>query len=335
MMESAVKTRDLTMIQAITDGLDQLLTTDKSALILGQDVGVNGGVFRATDGLFDKHGEDRVIDTPLAESGIIGSSIGLAINGFRPIVEIQFFGFIYPGFNQIIAHASRIRGRTLGRYTIPMVIRTPYGAGVRAPDIHSDSFEALFTHIPGIKVVVPSTPYDAKGLLIASFRDPDPVLFLEPMKLYRASKKEVPSGLYEVPIGKGRLVQEGDDVTILTWGAMVPIAEKAAVKMEREEGIRPEIIDLRTLYPLDRELITQSVAKTGKVVVIHEGHATGGVAGDITALINDTEEAFLSLKAPIQKVTGYDVPVPMFALEDEYLPNEEKVVEKIRYLVNY
>lgn len=329
------ETRDLTLIQAITSGLDQLLEQNEEALILGQDVGRNGGVFRATEGLLEKYGEERVIDTPLAESGIIGTSIGLAMNGFRPIAEIQFFGFIYPALNQIITHATRIRGRTLGRYSVPMVIRTPYGAGVRAPEIHSDSLEALFTHLPGIKVVVPSNPYDAKGLLIASFNDPDPVLFLEPMKLYRAGRKEVPQSLYEVPLGKGRIVKTGGDLSLFTWGAMVPVAEKAAERMEKEEGISCEVIDLRTLYPLDKTLIKESVEKTGRVLIIHEAHQTGGVGNQLISLINDEETAFLSLKAPIQSVTGPDVPVPMFALEDAYLPNIERIIERGKFLINY
>jgi 2-oxoisovalerate dehydrogenase E1 component beta subunit len=333
--KSLDKTRELTLIQAITSGLDQLLELNKDALILGQDVGKNGGVFRATEGLFEKYGEERVIDTPLAESGIVGTSIGLAMNGFRPIAEIQFFGFIYPALNQIITHATRIRGRTLGTYSAPMVIRTPYGAGVRAPEIHSDSLEALFTHLPGMKVVVPSTPYDAKGLLIASYNDPDPVLFLEPMKLYRAGRKEVPDALYEAPLGKGRVVKEGNDLSLFAWGAMVPVVEKAANKLEKEEGISCEVIDLRTLYPLDKELIKESVEKTGRVLIVHEAHQTGGVGNQIISLINDEETAFLSLKAPIQSVTGPDVPVPMFSLEEAYLPNVERIMERGRFLINY
>ncbi|MFC4619133.1 alpha-ketoacid dehydrogenase subunit beta [Camelliibacillus cellulosilyticus] len=333
-METIVKTRELTLVQAITDALDCMLDAHADTLVLGEDVGVNGGVFRATEGLLDKYGEERVIDTPLAESGIIGTSIGLAINGFRPIAEIQFFGFIYPAFNQIMTHASRIRSRTLGRFSVPLVIRAPYGAGVRAPEIHSDSMEALFTHMPGIKVVVPATPYDAKGLLIASIEDPDPVLFLEPMKLYRAGKKEVPTDVYTVPIGKGRVVREGEDVTVFAWGAMVPLCEQAAARAE-DEGIRCDVIDLRTLYPLDRELIKASVEKTGRVVIVHEAHQTGGVSGDIISLINDEETAFLSLRAPIARVTGFDVPVPMSSLEDDYLPRVDDILNKIRAVKAY
>lgn len=334
-MKTAVQTRELTLVQAVTDGLDIMLGRDESVIILGEDVGKNGGVFRATDGLLNKYGEDRVIDTPLAESGIIGTSIGMAINGLKPVAEMQFFGFIYPAFNQIMTHASRVRGRTLGRFTVPMVIRAPYGAGVRAPEIHSDSMEALFAHMPGLKVVVPSTPYDAKGLLIASIEDPDPVLFLEPMKLYRAGRREVPEGYYTVPLGKGRVARIGKDVTILSWGAMMPIAEKAADKAEKQDGLSCEVIDLRTLFPLDKDLIKASVEKTGRVVIIHEAHRSGGMAAEIMALINDEESTFLSLRAPIQRVTGLDVPVPMFSLEDAFLPRMEDVLEKIRFLANY
>ncbi len=329
------ETKQMTLVQAITDAMDVMLSEHDDVLVFGQDVGRNGGVFRATEGLFEKHGEERVIDSPLAESGIIGTSVGMAINGLRPIAEIQFFGFIYPAFNQIMTHASRVRGRTLGRFTVPMVIRTPYGAGVRAPEIHSDSMEALFTHMPGIKVVVPSNPYDAKGLLIASIEDPDPVLFLEPMKIYRAGRKEVPSGKYTVPIGKGNLLKEGEDVTLISWGAMIPQAVKAAEEIEKEQGIHCDVIDLRTLYPLDRDLIQASVEKTGRAVILHEAHQTGGVSGDIISLINNTETAFLSLKGPVQTVTGFDVPVPMFSLEDHYLPKVKAVKDKIQFIYNY
>lgn len=334
-METMTSTKQLTMIQAITDALDIMLEENNDVLILGQDVGQNGGVFRATEGLYQKYGEDRVIDTPLAESGMIGTSIGMAVNGLRPVVEIQFFGFIYPGFNQIMTHASRIRGRTLGHFTVPMVIRAPYGAGVRAPEIHSDSMEALFTHMPGIKVVVPSNPHDAKGLLIASIEDPDPVLFLEPMKIYRANRKEVPEGKYTVPLGKGHVLKKGDDVSVLSWGAMMPLAVKAAEEIEKEHDIHCEVIDLRTLYPLDKELIKETVEKTGRMVIVHEAHQTGGVSGDIISLINDAETAFLSLKAPIQTVTGFDVPVPMFSLEDHYLPKVDGIKQKIAFVHNY
>lgn len=325
-VETSTKTKRLTMVQAVTDGLRTMLREKENVLILGEDVGRNGGVFRATDGLQEEFGEDRVVDTPLSESGIIGVSIGMAINGFLPVAEIQFLGFIYPAYEQIMTHATRIRMRTMGQYSVPMVIRAPYGAGVRAPEIHSDSVETLFTHMPGIKVVCPSNPYDAKGLLIASIEDPDPVLFMEALHLYRSSRDEVPEGKYTVEIGKAKTVQAGEDVTIITWGAMVPVCMKAAQDAEKN-GISCEVIDIRTLYPLDREAIADSVQKTGRVVIVHEAHATGGVSNDVMAIINDT--SFLYLKAPIQRVTGFDVPVPFSALEDHYLPTPKRVIKAI------
>ncbi|HEX6923327.1 MAG TPA: alpha-ketoacid dehydrogenase subunit beta [Bacillales bacterium] len=332
-MTTSVKTKNLTLVQAVTDGLRTMLADHDDVVLLGQDIGQNGGVFRATEGLYREFGEDRVIDTPLAESGMIGTSVGLAINGFRPVVEMQFFGFIYPGFNQIVTHATRIRGRTLGRWHVPMVIRAPYGAGVKAPEIHSDSMEALFTHIPGLKVVVPSNPYDAKGLLIAAIEDPDPVLFLEPMKVYRAGRAEVPETKYTVELGKASKVKEGDDVTIISWGAMMPVAKKAAEQAEEAFGISCDVLDLRTLYPLDKEAIADSVQKTGRVVIVHEAQETGGVSGEITSVINDT--SFLYLRSPIERVTGYDTPVPMFSLENDYLPNMDKVKKAIQKSINF
>lgn len=330
---TTVKTKTLTLVQAVTDALDVMLGANDDVLLLGQDIGKNGGVFRATDGLFAKYGDARVIDTPLAESGIVGTSIGLAVGGFRPVAEIQFLGFIYPAFNQIMTHATRIRQRTMGRYHVPLVIRAPYGAGVRAPEIHSDSVEALFTHMPGIKVVVPSNPYDAKGLLIASIEDPDPVLFLEPMRSYRAARADVPEGKYTVPLGSGARLQEGDEVTLIAWGAMVPPAVKAARDVQREAGISCDVLDLRTLYPLDHDLIAASVQKTGRAVIVHEAHATGGVASEITSLINET--AFLYLRAPIERVTGYDTPVPFFSLEDDYLPNADTIKQAVKKTVYF
>ncbi|HET7626755.1 MAG TPA: alpha-ketoacid dehydrogenase subunit beta [Bacillales bacterium] len=332
-MTTTVKTKKLSLVQAVTDGLRTMLAEHEDVVLLGQDIGKNGGVFRATEGLFEQFGEDRVIDTPLAESGMIGTSIGLAMNGFRPVVEMQFFGFIYPGFNQLVTHATRIRARTLGRYHVPMVIRAPYGAGVRAPEIHSDSMEALFTHVPGLKVVVPSNPYDAKGLLIAAIEDPDPVLFLEPMKVYRAGRAEVPETKYTVEIGKAEKLSEGEDVTVLAWGAMVPTMKKAAKNAEKALGISCDVIDVRTLYPLDKETISESVQKTGRVVIVHEAHETGGVSGEIASLINDT--SFLYLRSPIARVTGFDTPVPVFSLENDYLPNEQKIERAIEKVVRF
>lgn len=331
--DQTAETSPMTLVQAVTDGLRTMMREDRSVLVLGEDVGQNGGVFRATDGLLEEFGEQRVIDTPLAEAGIIGSSIGLAMNGFKPVAEIQFMGFIYPGFEQIVAHAARIRTRTSGRYSAPLVIRAPYGAGIRAPELHSDSVEAFFVHLPGLKVVVPSTPYDAKGLLIASIEDPDPVLFLEPMKSYRTGREEVPLEKYTVEIGKAKVVREGEDVTIIAWGNMVRPALEAAKSMAQEKNIQADVLDLRTLYPIDREAIFQSVDKTGRVIVVHEAHRTGGVGAEIIALIND--HALFSLRAPIERVTGFDVHVPLFALEDDYVPTVQRIKESIANVMSY
>ncbi len=320
------------MVQAITDGLRVMLNERSDTLLLGEDIGTNGGVFRATEGLQAEFGEDRVLDTPLSEAGFIGAAIGMAVNGFRPVAEVQFLGFIYPAYEQIMTHASRLRSRTLGHYTCPIVIRAPYGAGVRAPEIHSDSTEALFTHMPGIKVVCPSTPREAKGLLIAAIEDPDPVLFLEPMQCYRSTREEVPEGKYTVEIGKGRTVLEGDDVTVIAWGAMVKVAEEAAEKAG-EKGISCEVLDMRTLSPLDKDLITESVQRTGRTVIVHEAHATGGVGNDILAIINDF--SFLYQKAPVERVTGFDTPVPYFGYEDYYLPDTGRVLEAIERAAAY
>lgn len=331
-MKTAIKTNTLTMVQAITDGLDTMLRTDENVVLMGEDIGVNGGVFRATEGLQAKFGEDRVMDTPLSEAGFVGAAIGMAINGFRPVVEIQFLGFIYPAYEQIMTHASRLRARTMGHYTAPMVIRAPYGAGVRAPEIHSDSTEALFTHMPGIKVVCPSNPYDAKGLLISAIEDPDPVLFLEPMRCYRSQREEVPEGKYTVEIGKGKICKEGDDVTVIAWGAMIPVAMQAAKEME-QNGVGCEVIDLRSLYPIDKDIISESVQKTGRTVIIHEAHAATSVSGDVIAIINET--SFLYQKAPVERVTGFDVPVPYFGFEDYYLPTSKRVVAAIEKVMKF
>ena len=331
-MSTLTKMKTLTMVQAITDAMRVMLAESDDVLLMGEDIGMNGGVFRATDGLQQEFGEDRVIDTPLSEAGFIGAAIGMGLNGFRTVAEVQFLGFIYPAYEQIMTHASRIRARTLGHFTCPLVIRAPYGAGVRAPEIHSDSTEALFTHMPGIKVVCPSTPYDAKGLLIAAIEDPDPVLFLEPMRCYRSSKEEVPEEKYVVEIGKGKVVKEGEDVTIIAWGAMVKVAEDAA-KEAGDKGISCEVLDLRTLYPLDKDLISSSVQKTGRTVVVHEAHATGGVGNDVLAIINDT--SFLYQKAPTERVTGFDTPVPYFGFEDFYLPDSKRVLDAVEKVARY
>ncbi|USK57548.1 alpha-ketoacid dehydrogenase subunit beta [Cytobacillus solani] len=322
----------MTLIQAINDGLDTMLADRKEVVLMGEDIGKNGGVFRATDGLQGKYGENRVMDTPLSEAGFVGAGIGMAVNGFLPVIEIQFLGFIYPAYEQIMTHATRLRMRTMGHYTVPMVIRAPYGAGVRAPEIHCDSTEAIFTHMPGIKVVCPSNPYDAKGLLIAAIEDPDPILYLEPMRSYRSTREEVPEGKYMIEIGKGKKMIEGDDVTVISWGAMMPIALKAAEEM-KIEGIQCEVIDLRTLFPIDKDIIAESVQKTGRTVIVHEAHATGGIGNDVLAIINDT--SFLYQKAPAERVTGFDAPVPYFGFEDHYLPNETRIKHAIRKVMMF
>ena len=320
------------MVQAICDALKVALENDPRVILLGEDIGKNGGVFRATEGLWELFGEERVMDTPLAEAGIIGSSIGLAVGGFRPVAEVQFMGFIYPAMEQLVTHAARLRTRTQGRYPASMVVRVPYGGGIRAPELHSDSTESLFVHIPGLKVVTPSTPKDAKGLLLSAIEDPDPVLFLEPMQLYRSVKEEVPEGWYEVPIGQARKVTDGEDVTLIAWGTMVPVAKKAA-EAAKKEGISCDLIDLRSLSPLDEETIIHSVKNTGRVVIVHEAPRTAGVGAELTALIN--EQAFLYLEAPVTRVTGYDVPVPMYALEDDFRPDVKRVYQSICQVVSY
>lgn len=324
--------RELTMVQAICDGLRLALESDPRVIVLGEDVGKNGGVFRVTDGLWEMFGDERVIDTPLAESGIIGTSIGLAVNGFRPIAEVQFMGFVYPAMEQIVSHAARLRTRTQGAFPASLVVRIPYGGGIRAPELHSDATESLFVHIPGLKVVTPSTPREAKGLLLAALQDPDPVLFLEPMQLYRSVKEGVPEEWFEIPLGQARKVLEGDDLTLISWGNTVPVAEKAAREWG-EKGVSCDLLDLRSLSPLDEEAIIASVKKTGRVVIVHEAPKTLGLGAELTALIN--EQAFLYLEAPITRVTGYDAPVPMYALEDDYRPDLQRVSESIQRVVSF
>lgn len=330
--QAKTATQKLPLVGGVNDGLRTALKQDDSVFLMGEDIGVNGGVFRATDGLVQEFGEERVIDTPLSEAGIVGVSVGMALAGFKPVIEMQFLGFIYPAFEQIMTHVTRYRMRTMGAYGVPMVIRAPYGAGIRAPEIHSDSTEALFTHMPGLKVVCPSNAYDAKGLLLASIADPDPVLFLESMRTYRAQKVDVPEEAYTVPIGKAAVLKEGTDISIFAWGAMVSVSLDAARKLAGS-GISCEVIDLRTLSPLDEETIIASVQKTGRVCVVQEGHQTGGVAHDVFAVINDG--AFLSLRAPLAKVAGYDVPVPLFALEDHYIPTVQRVMDQIQQTVTF
>lgn len=322
----------ITMIQAINQALSLALEKDERVMVLGEDVGKNGGVFRATEGLWEKFGDSRVVDTPLAESAIVGSAVGLAIGGMRPVAEIQFLGFIYETMDQIGTQASRIRFRSQGRYHVPLVIRAPFGGGVRTPEIHSDSLEAFFAHIPGLKVVIPSTPYQAKGLLLAAIQDPDPVLYLEPMRYYRASREEVPEEWYEIPLGKARLVASGDDVTVVAWGPTVPVAEATAAKA-KEEGISVEVLDLATLNPWDASAVIASVNKTGRAVVVHEAQRTGGFGAEVAATIQ--ERAFLSLEAPVVRVTGYDTPFPVPSIEDYWLPDAARVLTAVRESMAY
>ncbi|MCG0239795.1 MAG: alpha-ketoacid dehydrogenase subunit beta [Firmicutes bacterium] len=322
----------MTMVQAINDALRVAMRRDPRVVVMGEDVGVNGGVFRATDGLYKEFGPDRVIDTPLAEAGIIGTAIGMAVNGLRPVAEIQFDGFLAPAHEHVVNHLARIRWRSRGRFTAPVVIRIPSFGGIRALEHHSESIEAWYMNNPGLKIVVPSTAYDAKGLLLAAIEDPDPVLFLEPKRLYRAFREEVPEDYYTVPIGKARVAREGRDVSLFTYGAMVHVALEAAEKAA-QEGIDVEVIDLRSLMPLDVEAIVASVQKTGRVVVLNEAPRTAGAAAEIIALIND--KALLYLEAPVVRVTGFDVPMPYLLNEDLYLPDAERVLEAIREVRSY
>ncbi|EGL83318.1 Transketolase central region [Caldalkalibacillus thermarum TA2.A1] len=323
----------LTMIQAINQALAQALDQDPAVIVFGEDVGKNGGVFRATDQLQARFGEQRVVDTPLSESAIIGSAIGLAVNGMKPVAEIQFMGFLYPAMDQLASQASRLRFRSAGRYALPLVVRAPFGGGVRTPELHADSLEALFTHTPGLKVVIPSSAYDAKGLLLQAIDDPDPVLFAEPMKLYRAIKEEVPEEPYHIPLGQARVVREGKDVTVLTWGAPVLLVHKLAGQLQQEQGISLEVIDLRSLIPLDEETIMHSVSKTGRALVVHEAVKTGGFGAELASRI--MEQVFLYLQAPVMRVTGYDTPYPVPQVEDEWLPHEERILQAVHELLDY
>jgi pyruvate dehydrogenase E1 component beta subunit len=321
-----------TMAQALNMALAQEMDRDPRVIVLGEDVAQDGGVFRITDGLFQKFGAERVLDTPLAESGIVGVSIGLAAFGLRPVAEIQFMGFIYTAFSQIISHAARLRNRTRGRFTVPLVIRTPYGAGVKALEHHSESTEALFCQIPGLTVVVPSTPYEAKGLLASSIRSEDPVLFLEPSRLYRAEKQDIPEEPYVVPLRRARLVREGRDLTLIAWGAMIPLAVQASETAEKA-GHSVEILDLRTLAPLDEASVLASVKKTGRALIVQEAPRACGLAAELAALL--AEKALLNLEAPVLRVTGEDITVPLSKSEDLYYINSEKVWRSIKRLMEF
>lgn len=321
-----------TMIQAITEALDQEMERDQDILIFGEDVGKNGGVFRATAGLQEKYGEERVSDTPLAESGIGGLAIGLAFQGFRPVPEIQFIGFLFEVLDSIVGQAARTRYRMSSTRNMPITIRMPFGGGVHTPEMHSDNLEGLITQSPGIKVVVPSNPYDAKGLLISALRDNDPVVFIEHMKLYRSFRDEVPEESYIIPLGKAAITREGKDVSVITYGAMVREAIKAADELEKE-GISVEIVDLRTISPLDIETIIASVEKTGRVVVVQEAQRQAGVGAMVMSEIS--ERAILSLQAPIGRVAAPDTVFPFGLAENAWLPNATDIADKVKEIYNF
>jgi pyruvate dehydrogenase E1 component beta subunit len=322
----------MNIVNAINDALDIKLTEDKNVIVYGEDVGFEGGVFRVTEGLQKKHGVERVFDSPLAESGIAGTAVGMAAAGLRPVIEMQFCGFIYPAFNQIISHITRMHNRSRGRYKMPIVIRLPYGGGINALEHHSESMEAMFAHIPGLKVVVPSTPHDAKGLLISALESDDPILFLEPKRIYRAIKQEVSEEKFSVPIGKAKVLSQGTDVTVVAYGAMIREVQKAMV-MAKEAGYSVELIDLRTIYPLDKETVTASVKKTGRIIFVGEEPRSFGVGPEIMAMAN--EEAFLHLEAPPKRVTAFDVIVPYPRGEHHYMITPEKIFYEIERTIKF
>ncbi len=322
---------NLTLVQAVNDALKTAMRADPSVVVFGEDVGPKGGVFLATEGLTKEFGANRCFDTPLSEDGIVGTAIGMAVNGLRPVAEIQFQDFIFPAFDQIVSEAAKLRYRSGGQYSAPMVIRTPYGGGIRGGLYHSQSGEAYFCHTPGLKVVIPSTPADAKGLLLASIEDPDPVIFLEPKALYRSTKGEVPDGKYTVPLSTLRTVREGKNVTVFCYGAMVPVCAKAA-EQAAAKGIECTIVDLRTLLPLDEDGVLDAAKKTGRVVVVHEAPRFCGFGGEISALI--AENAIEYMEAPIARVTGFDTPFPN-TLEHHYLPDDRRVLDAIEHVAGY
>lgn len=320
------------MVQAINNALDIKLAEDKSVVMFGEDVGVEGGVFRITEGLQKKYGVERVFDSPLAESAIVGTGLGMAMAGLRPVVELQFDGFTYPAFNQIISNVSRMNNRTRGRFKAPMVIRFPYGGAINAIEHHSESPEALYAHIPGIKVVVPSTPHDAKGLMISAIESNDPVIFMEPKRIYRAIKQEVAEEKFSIPIGKAKVLTEGRDVTVIAFGALIRECQKAMV-MAKEAGISVELIDLRTIYPIDRETIANSIKKTGRVVIVAEAPESFSVGAELMAIAN--EEAFVSLEAPPKRVMGFDTIVPLAQGEPFYMISPDRIFYEIEKTVRY
>lgn len=322
----------MTIVKAINNALDIKLKEDENIVIYGEDVGVEGGVFRVTEGLQRKYGAERVFDSPLAESGIVGTALGMAVSGLRPVVELQFEGFTFPAFNQILSNVARMQNRSRGKYGAPMVIRFPYGGGVNALEHHSDSPEALFAHIPGLKVVIPSTPHDAKGMMIAALESNDPIIFMEPKRIYRAIKQEVPDEKYTLPLDKARVVQEGSDITLVAFGAMVRECQKAIV-MAEEAGISVELIDLRSIYPIDREAIRTSVRKTGRMIVVAEAHESFSVGSELIAIAN--EEAFLSLEAPPRRVGGFDTIVPLAQGEPYYIISPDRIFYEIEKTIHF
>ncbi|RDD61184.1 alpha-ketoacid dehydrogenase subunit beta [Ferruginivarius sediminum] len=323
---------EVTLVGAVNMALARALSDDENVLLLGEDIGVDGGVFRATEGLLDRFGPERVIDTPLSECGIAGSAIGMAAQGLKPVAEIQFMGFIYPTLDQIISHASRMRNRTRGRLSCPMVLRAPFGGGIRAPEHHSESTEAIFAHIPGLRVVIPSSPTRAYGLLLAAIRDPDPVVFLEPKRIYRVVKEEVADDGEAAPLDFCFTLREGIDVTLVTWGACVEDTLAAARELA-EEGVDAEVIDVATVKPLDMDTIVASVARTGRCVIVHEAALTGGVGAEIAAQL--ASEGLLSLLAPVERVTGYDTIMPLLRLEDRYMPSRARIKAAARRALAY
>ncbi|MAY74000.1 MAG: alpha-ketoacid dehydrogenase subunit beta [Phycisphaerae bacterium] len=320
-----------TLVGAINNALDIALETDPEVVILGEDVGINGGVFRVTEGLAAKHGRHRVQNTPLDESGIMGAAIGLAMAGMKAVPEIQFEGFLGPAYDQLVNHAARFRTRTRSAITIPLTVRVPVGGGIHAPELHSDSPEAIYAHHPGLKVVMPCTPYDAKGLLLSAINDPDPVVFFEPKRAYRSFKEEVPDEAYTIPIGEAKVVSDGDDLTVVTWGASVFQCLEAIDNQPDDVNI--ELIDLRTIYPYDLDTIAESVEKTGRCVIVHEAPRTAGMGAEISAAIQ--ERCFLHLEAPVQRVTGFDTVMPYYKLELEYLPDAERIGKGISECLAY
>lgn len=323
---------DLSLVEAVNAAMASAMEKDERVLVLGEDVGVDGGVFRATAGLINRFGEDRVRDTPLSETVIAGLSVGLAAQGFRPVAEIQFMGFIYPVIDQMVNHASRLRTRTRGRMTCPLVLRAPYGGGIHAPEHHSESMEAMFAHVPGLSVVIPSSPARAYGLLLAAIESPDPVVFLEPKRIYRAVKEEVADTGKPLALGKCFVLRQGSDITLITWGAMT-VETLAAAEALQEQGVSAEVIDIASLKPLDTETILASVEKTGRCVIIHEAPYTGGFGGEIAARI--AERALLSLLAPIRRVTAYDIVVPLPHLEEHYMPSASRILKAAQETMGY